>query len=443
LVIFAIGLTLSTIAKQQKIRYIGSIILGFGLIFYGMHLMTSSAEPLKNSEVAASIFAFLKDHPFLNLAFAAAFAGFVHASAVTIGFAIALSFSGALPFEAAIPIVLGANVGTCITAALASIGMSIQGKRVAVAHILIKLLGVILLMPILTYVASWINWINDLLTQYTSLVLPLSGKIVLTHILFNLFLAIIFLPCIPLLVWMVQKIVPTTKNLMEKFGPKYLDKSALDTPPIAFANARHEILRISKIAREMYTEIFDMFRSDENIEKAITVTKEKDDHIDALEKAVRFYLSKLSQQQLTEGQGTMQTALTSIAGEFENIGDEISKDVIALARKKQTKMSRFSDEGWGELQRLHKCVLANFDLTIGMLMQPHEDIARKVTRNNDEIKEMEQDLRSAHLQRLNENRIESFETSTIHLDLLSQFRAINYRLVKTVYMLKELSQLKD
>ncbi|MBU0505870.1 MAG: Na/Pi cotransporter family protein [bacterium] len=443
LVIFAIGLALENLSKKQQTRYIGSIILGFGLIFFGMHLMSSSAIPLRESEMATTIFAYLGDHPYMNLLFATIFTGVVQASAATIGLAIALSFSGTLSFEASIPIVLGANIGTCITAGLACLGMKTAGRRVATAHVMIKILGVIMVMPFLTNIAGWVNNINDFISMQTTILLPTSGKIAMTHLLFNVFIAIFFLPFIAPLVKLVKRIVPESKELKEGFAPKYLDKSALESPPLAFAQAKHEILRISKIAKEMFSELFDMFKNDEDIEAAIKDIQSKDDRIDMLEKAVRFYLSKISQRELTEEQGTQQIALITIAGEYENIGDYISKDILALARKKQKKISRFSDEGWTELQQLHKKVAENFDLAVTMLMHSHEDIVRKAIRNNEEIKEMEQDLRASHMQRLHEKRIESYETSTIHLDLLSQFRAINYRLLKTIGMVSEMYVKKD
>jgi phosphate:Na+ symporter len=438
LVIFAVGLALESLSKKQQTRYIGSIILGFGLIFFGMHLMSSSAIPLRESEVATTIFAYLGDHPYMNLLFATIFTGIIQASAATIGLAIALSFSGTLSFEASIPIVLGANIGTCITAGLACLGMKTAGRRVAVSHVVIKILGVIMVMPFLTNIAGWVNGINEFINTQTSILLPTSGKIALTHLLFNIFIAMFFLPFIAPLAKLVKRLVPESKELKEGFAPKYLDKAALETPPLAFAQAKHEILRISKISKEMFVELFDMFKNDEDIEAAVKDIQSKDDRIDMLEKAVRFYLSRISQKELTEEQGTQQTALVTIAGEFETIGDFISKDIVALARKKQKKISRFSDEGWAELKQMHKKVMENFELTVTMLMHCHEDIAKKVFRNSEEIKEMEQDLRASHMQRLHEKCIESYETSTIHLDLLSEFRAVNHTLAKTAGMVKEM-----
>ncbi|MBT3181904.1 MAG: Na/Pi cotransporter family protein, partial [Deltaproteobacteria bacterium] len=149
-----------------------------------------------------------------------------------------------------------------------------------------------------------------------------------------------------------------------------------------------------------------------------------------IEKAVRFYLAKISQQSLTEKQVTTQLSLLTMSDEIEAVGDIISKDIISLARKKRKKIARFSDEGWKELEQLHRLISENFDLLLSMTIQPCEEIMKKIERHEQYLNEMEQDLRQSHLMRLHEMLPETYETSTIHLDLLGQLRLINIRLAK-------------
>ena len=438
LLMIALGIAMERLARSQKVRYIGSVVLGFGFIFFGMYLMSTAAAPLRDSPIAMKAFEFLAHHPLTSLVFAAVFTGLVQASAATIGLAMALSFSGVLSFEAAIPIVLGANVGTCITAGLACFGMGVAGRRVAVAHVIIKLLGVALVFPFIDDIAMWIGRVDGYLGgSALALSLATSGKIALTHILFNIFLALVFLPLVGPGVKLVEKIIPERRR-PEVFGPKYLDPTALDTPPLAFAQAKREIMRIAKIAHGMYENVLDIFRHGEDFERLIEKVGSADDKIDMLEKEVRFYLSRVSQKTLTEKQGITQVALLTIGGDLEDIGDAISKEIAALAQKKRGKLARFSEQGWSELKQLHRLVLENFDLTISMLMAPHEDIARKARRHEQHLNYVEQELRSSHLQRLHDKLPETYETSTIHLDLLSQFRMINSKLVRIVETALEL-----
>lgn len=431
LFLVAIGIAMERFSKNQRIKYIGSVVLGFGMLFFGMHLMSSAAVPLRNSPVALKAFQFLANNPFWNLVFATVFTGIIQASAATIGLAMALSYSGALPFEACIPIVLGANVGTCITAGLSCFGMGTAGRRVAVSHVMVKVLGVALVFPFINYIADIINYINEFVSKLAFMSsLATAGKIALTHLIFNIFLATFFLPFIGSCVWLVKKIVPEKAGALEVFGPKYLDSAALGTPSLAFAQAKLEVMRIASIAHDMFSHILNIFRLNVDFDHLVEKIAKADDKIDMLEKHVRFYLAKVSQRNLTEAQAATQMSLVAIGKEFEDIGDAISRDILNLARKKRKKLARFSDEGWAELTRLHKLTMDAFDLTVSMIMHPHEDIAKKVSRHDKELSELEQELRQSHLQRLHEMLPETYETSTIHLDLMNQFRLIAGKLVR-------------
>lgn len=437
LYIFVLGILMQKLSHSQKLRYVGQVVMGFGLLFFGMGLMSAAAQPLHESPTAMHIFAFLAEHPFWNLAFATIFTGIIQTSAATIGIAIALSFSGMLSFEAAIPIVLGANVGTCITACLSCFGMGVAGRRVAMAHVIVKVVGVALVFPFIGEVAMLIDRIDAYLAQSVMLFLPTSGKIALTHLLFNIFVALLFLPLVKPGVWLVEKLVPSRREAMEEFGPKYLDEKALDTPPLAFAQVIREVHRIAHIAHDMFRDILDLFRTDVDFERLVEGVGSADDKIDTLEKSVRFFISKVSEKELTEGQAGTQVSLLTLASDIEDIGDIMSKDILTLAKKRRKKLVRFSEEGWVEMKRFHDLVLKNFDLTISMLAHPHEDIAQKMARHEGHMDEMEQTMRLSHMQRLHEKLPETYETSSIHLDLLSCMRSVNTKLARVVETAKQ------
>jgi phosphate:Na+ symporter len=432
LYILVIGLVMQKITRSQKLRYMGQVVMGFGMLFFGMGLMAAAAAPLHESPAAMHIFAFLAEHPIWNLLFAAIFTSIIQTSAATIGIAIALSFSGVLTFEAAIPIVLGANVGTCITACLSCFGMGVPGRRVAIAHVMIKVIGVALVFPFISQAATLIDKLSAYLGESLMFVMPTSGKIALTHLLFNIFVALLFLPLVKPGVWFVEKLVPSRKRGREEFGPKYLDEKALETPPLAFAQAFRELHRTANIAHDMFRDILELFKMDVDFERAADHLGSADDKIDTLEKAVRFFLSKVSESELTENQARTQVSLLTQGGDIEDIGDIMSKDVLTLAKKKRGKVVRFSEEGWAELKKFHDLVLKNFDLTISMLAHPHEDIAQKMARHKVHLGEMEQTMRMSHIQRLHDKLPETYETSSIHLDLMSCMRAINTKLLRVV-----------
>lgn len=429
LLIVALGFAMQWFAKRSRTKHTGSVILGFGLVFFGMHLMSIATAPLKEHEMAMHTFQYMAAHPLANLIAATIFTAIVQASAATIGMAISLSFAGLISFEAAIPIVLGANVGTCITAFLGSFGMGTDGKRVAVAHVLVKIIGVAIAFPFIKNIAAGI----DAITSYVAAVVPHlapgdSGKIALTHLLFNVAIAILFLPMIGTGVKLVKKLVPEPEGAPEPFAPRYLDKKVLDTPILAFAQVRREIIRVAGYAFDLFKNCLSMLETSGNIPDRIEEIQGKDDKIDILDKAIRFYLAELSQEELSNDQAKSQYALFNITGNLEEIGDIVSKDIAMLAEKKWNKKVVFSEEGWKELRDFHAHVLENFNLTISAITTPHPEVIQKIMRHQEIIYDLEQRYHQAHIGRLHDGMKVTFETSSIHLDILSNLRRVNGQL---------------
>lgn len=432
--IVAVGFFLQLIAKQKRIKSAGAILLSFGLIFYGMHLMVSAATPLKESQMAMEIFNYLSTNPVASFVMAAIIAAAVH-SAGMIGIAIALAFAGTISFEAAIPLVLGANVGTCVTALLASINSGFEGKRVAAAHTVAKLLGAAIALPFISQIVKLINALCVPFSQIiTTIDTSVPGKIALTHILFNVALAVVFLPLVGLMARLVRFIIPEPPSKAEEFKPLYLDKGALETPALAFAQAKREILRIASITHTMLNDCLKMYSRGMNVEDEIERIQSEDDKIDLLEKAVRFYLSELSSEKLSAEQSQTHMALLSISSDLEEIGDIISREMVMLAKKKASWQRIFSDDGWHDLRSFQQMVNENFDLAISILTQPSEELSTKVNRHEEHIDEVEQQLRQAHFNRLHKGLKESFDTSSLHLDILGNLRRINTKVAHIVKM---------
>ena len=428
LLIVAAGFFLEISGVRRRTRDIGSIILGFGLIFYGMHLMTTAAAPLRESAAAMKAFAFLAGHPLATLILASILSGAIH-SAGTIGIAIALAFAGTITFEAAIPIVLGANIGSCVTAVMAGIGSGVEGRRVALAHTLSKVLGVIAIFPFIPQAAEAVGEVDRLVAGlWPGYQTGVAAKIAMAHILFNVGLAIIFLPLLRPLVRLVQAILPAPPPKEEKFGPKYLDASALDTPALAFAQAKREIMRIAIIAQRLFADALRMFSRGEDCTEAIDRVQDEDDKIDLLEKAVRFYLAEIAAERLSQEQARTQMALLGIASDLEEIGDILSREMAHLAAKKAKWRRVFSDEGWRDLRHFQAMVLENFNLMLSMLTAPSEEIAIKIERHEIHMEEVEQQMRQAHITRLHQGLQESFDTSSIHLDILANLRRVNAKI---------------
>lgn len=430
LLLVVAGFVLDWISKESKQRkYFGQFLFGFGMVFYGMKLMTGTTASLANDPLARTIFELLNSHPFALLVASILFTVLVQTSAATIGMAIALGMSGIVSLETAIPVVLGANIGTCFSVILSSVGSNINGKRVAIAHLFLKASGVFLVMPFIHESVGILEKFSGLLTRFLPFIQPgIAGNIALFHLFFNVALALFFLPLLPFGVWAVSKLVP--EKIQEgAFGPKYLDRSALETPPLAFAQAKQEILRIAQLTLDLYKNCLKIFDRKIVIDQVLLQIESQDDKVDFLEKAVRFYLARISQEMLTDQQSDQQMALLTLAGELEGVGDVISKELASLAKKRAKTGRIFSEQGWLELHQLHERGTSIFELTLSVIVSPNAELTQQVVRQAAQFEELEQELRQAHIQRLNLGTPESFETSSIHLDVMANLRRINAHLV--------------
>lgn len=430
LLLVVIGFVLEWLVKREKTaKYTGQILFGFGMVFYGMQLITKTASPLASNPEAKVLFEVLSNHPGALLPLAILFTLLVQTSAATIGMAIALSMAGVLTLPTVIPIVLGANVGTCFSAIFASVSGNTNGKRVAIAHLFVKVTGACLALPFIPQIARLVDVCSAQLIEWFPFIAPgVSGEIAIVHLGFNAALATIFLPLLPCGVWIVSKLVPEGVG-KEVFGAKYLDSGALETPVLAFAQAKREILRVANLAFDLYQDCMKMFDARQDIVQMIQEIKERDDKIDLLEKEVRFYLAKMSHESLTTTQGVQQMSLLSIAADWEGVGDIISAELARLANKKLCDHQVFSEQGWQDILTLHQLGLENFSLTVSCFASPSEELMRKVSHHIEHFNEMEQQLRKSHIQRLHSGRPESFETSSIHLDVLGNLRRIGAHLL--------------
>ena len=419
LVLLIAGVALQYTALRNTSRQVASILLGFGFVFFGMRLIAAAAEPLVHAPLFMEILALLVGFPIYSLLAGAALAAVTQSSVAAIGVVISLAFAGAIDLRGALPVVLGANIGSCLLAVIASLKQPPAGKRVTLAQLSFKVAGVtvalICLDPLLTLIRIMAGWLPHLATNQ-------AGMIALSHLLFNTLLAVIFIPFIHQGAWLLKKIISEDRRAKARFGPKYLDASSLATPALAFANVRREILRMMEIAEQMFYKTLEVFaRNDQELAQEIATA---DDKIDMLDKSIKFYLAKTSQEMLTPRQAKMELALVTITAATEDIGDIINKNILELAEKKIRKQVDFSKDGWQELQTLHDGAAKLFGLTLQLLMSADEEIYRKICRGRDALVEMEKNFRQGHINRLHKGLKESFETSSIHLDMLSNIQRI-------------------
>jgi phosphate:Na+ symporter len=392
-------------------KYIGQAILGFGFLFLGMKLIADGTVPMKESALFGAFFAALIGQPLLLLLLAAVFSAIVRSSAATIGIALSFATGGLLNLDGAMPIIFGANVGTAATALIAAVGSNADARRVAAAHAIFKVIGVLIFLPLSVYFA-------DLVRQTSS---DPARQIANAHSLFNLLLALLFLPFTRIAADVFTRLIPDTGRT--ELGAMYLNPNVLDTPAVALGQAVREVLRMGDAVLQSLREAIVVFeRDDEPLMKEVI---RRDDLIDRLEEDIKQYVVKLGEQALTEEQSQRESALLFTVVNLEEIGDVIEKELMELAEKKIRGHYRFSPQGWQEIVDLHAKVVENLELALSAVATQDHSIAEKVVRHKSIINTMERRLRQAHMRRLREGLRETIDTSSIHLDVLAALKRAN------------------
>ncbi|MGH7319179.1 MAG: Na/Pi cotransporter family protein [Candidatus Rokuibacteriota bacterium] len=425
LLLVGLGFSVLLFAKRGLLKDLGQAVLGFGLIFLGLKLMIEGMEPLKASPLVAQALLAFAESPILGITAAAGFSAIVHSSAATIGLAIALASHGLLPLAGAVPLVLGANIGTCATALAASVGSSTEARRVAVAHIGFKLLGVAVVLPVLEPFVS---------LAAASAADP-ARQIANAHTFFNVGISLLFLPFPGLAARLITAMVPDRPEEETRFRTRYLDDRFADQPSLAIGQATREALRMGDIVQGMFRDAAEVFRS--GSQELLGDVERRDDQVDYLEREIKLYLTRLGKETMTQDLSQREIALLGFIGNMENIGDIIDKNLMDLARKKLYQGRRFSEPGEAELMDFHGQVSKNLERAIVAFASSDRGLAREVLEQRAVIRQRERELRQSHLDRLRAGLAESVETSEIHLDVLTNLKRINSHITAVVYPIVE------
>ncbi len=422
--IVGVGILMRFIGTRGSVQYGGQALIGFGFVFMALKILIEGFTPITQDPFFRETLLKISHDPLAGIVISAMLTALFHSSAATLGVAITAAHSGLLTLDAAMPIVLGANIGTCASAIISSIGAPVDSKRVALAHVLFKVMGVVVVLPFL----DLFTWVVGLSTS------DLARQVANAHTFFNIAIAVLFLPFIDPFTKVVQFLLPETRGV-ERFGPRYLDPIVLSTPSLALVQATRETLRTADIVHEMLKRSVEPFvNNDEILVKRI---ENMDNDVDLLDREIKLYLTKLSRESLTEEQAKRELEIINFINNLENIGDVIDKNLMALARKKIKESLSFSKEGLGEIERLHKQLMENYELGVAVFTSGDVELARKLLREKASFSELEASMRQAHINRLHKGLRESIDTSAIHLDVLTNLKRINSYISNIAYPILE------
>jgi len=425
LLMIAIGFCMRMFGRSEGMKSIGEIILGFGILFYGMKLMSEAMRPLRTYQAFIDVLRGL-ENPILGLLVGAVFTALIQSSSAFTGILIVLAQQGLITLEAGIPMIFGANIGTCITAALASIGTSRDAKRVAIAHALFRVGGVLLFI-------FWIPTFADIIRDMAqSMGFGAARQIANAHTFFNVGLGLVFLPFTSVFANLVFKLLPDKKEDKDlRIAAWHLDETKILTPAIAIDLARTEIARMAKLLGRMQRAIIIPFLSDEprrdeffpqlSLFEGIEMREKK---INFLQERITDYLLQVARQELSDEQSKEVYGMISIVKDMESLGDLIHRNMIPMIPKKQALESDFSLEGKEELLIYHEKVCNQIYLLQQAFAERNPEKAKAIMAKERKYLDLESQYRVHHLERLRHERKESLETHSVHMELMDLMKQI-------------------
>lgn len=445
LLMIAVGFGLHIFAKDENKKNIGEMILGFGILFFGMKLMSDAMSPLRTHEGFVDLMKNMQN-PMLGLLVGTVFTAIIQSSAASIGVVIVLAQQGLVSLEAGIPIILGANIGTCITAALASIGTSREAKRVALAHVLFKIAGVLLFV---FWIPSFAALIESLAFRFDS---SIARQVANAHAIFNISLGLFFLPFTSVFARLILRLMPEKEIYQDiKHTTWHLDEESISSPAIAIDLARREISRMAGFLGKMLRAAIIPFMSDEKLIRKEGLTREETDllikeiptrdetypqltllegidlreeRIDFLDEKISDYLIKIVRQGVSEEQANEVYGMISISHDIESIADLIHRNMVPLIKKKKQLEVDFSDEGKEELLIYHQKVCRQIALLGEAFAEINPAKARKIMSRERKYLDLEDRYRARHLERIRSNRHQSVQTHEVHMELMNLLRQV-------------------
>ncbi len=425
LLLVGVGFATSFFARRGTAKSVGQAILGFGFIFLGMKVMNDGLAPLATNELTRQVLVAFAGNPFLGLLVGAVLSAGMASSAATIGLMLSLAQQGLLPLDGAVSVVLGANIGTCATALAASLRSTAGARRVALAHIAFKVLGVALVFP----------FIDPLTSLVARTAAEPARQIANAHTMFNVAISALFLPFAPWAAHAIGALVHEDQRAENPYRTRYLDDRYLDQPGLAIGQATREALRMGDVAQGMLRDALVVLRS--NNQELLEDVERRDDQLDYLEREIKLFLSRLGRETMSPDLAQKEIALISFIGNLENIGDIIDKNLMDLARKKLYQGRRFSDTGEMELIEFHGLVSKNLERAIAGFAANDRSLAQEVLDQRPVVRQRERELRESHLGRLRRGLAESLETSEIHLDVLTNLKRISSHVTALVFPILE------
>lgn len=406
----AIGVIILMSAKQKKRRDIANIILGFGILFMGMGIMSGALKPLAKSPFFESAIMAIRGKFFIGILVGMAITAVLQSSSATTGILIALAGTGAIDITIALPILFGCNIGTCVTALISSVGTSKTARKAAYIHLLFNVLGTVIFLPFYKILGSTVEMISPG---------DVARQIANSHLIFNIISTLLILPFRGVLINIVNRLIKGDDEV-EQVGPKYIDNRLLETPVIAAGQVIKETIRMANKAKQNLELSMEAFtKNDESLVKKVY---DNEKIINVLEESITSYLVKLSKCELSAKENNIVAATFHIVNDIERIGDHV-ENIADLTLEKVGKDLKYSGDAIKELNYIYENTMKALELAIDSYENRDSEKAGSIYTIEQKIDSSHREFRGNHIKRLNKGQCNAYE-GAIFMDLLSNLERI-------------------
>jgi phosphate:Na+ symporter len=399
-------------------RDFGRVLIGLGLLLMALYQFVSLLTPYEDVPSLRMLLGAISTQPMLDVVLAAGLTWAAHSSVAIVLVIMSFASQGTIPPEAAFALVLGANLGTAINPVLeGSTGNDPAAKRLPTGNLINRLIGVAIGLILLPYISPWIVQLE-----------PGSARAVADfHTAFNLILALVFFPLLSPYATLLRRLMPTRIDVADPSRPLYLDKAARENPFVALGNAAREALRLADVVEGMLIGLREMFERADR--RQIGETRRMDDVLDKLNSAIKGYVTSLDTEEMSDADHVRLREILTFATNMEHAGDVIDKNLLGIGSKMVKRGVIFSKSGQAELLAMLDRLIVNSRTAASIFMTGDERSARLLAQEKETFRAMESEATDAHFKRLRAGKVETVETSTMHLDALRDLKSVNASLV--------------
>lgn len=415
--------------KQTRAGQMGRVGIGLGLIILALQLIVEAAAPITHAQGVKVIFASLTGDILLDALVGALFAMISYSSLAAVLLTATLAGAAVISLPVAIGLVIGANIGSGVLAFLSTSMQNTAGRQVALGSLLYKLIGLLLIIPVLDPLVGWLDSL-DFSPQET---------VIGFHLLYNTVRCLVLLPSVAPMARLCAWLLPERPDTNGTAKPRHLDPAALATPSLALANAARETLRIGDLIESMLEAMLDVLRGTQT---AVTQdVRRMNDDVEALCSAIKLYMAQMPREDLSEQDSRRWAEIIELAINLKLASDLIERMLRKVQQQKTSQRRSFSEVGLEELAGLHSHLIANLQLGLSVFLSADRESARQLLREKRRFRAQERRMAHAHVSRLQRKVVQSLETSSLHLELIADMRRLNSLFCGSAYVVLGTSEI--